>query len=97
MSRSLSEQAQAALARRRAEYAASLPERADTLERCLEDQNSDSARQLAHRLSGSAGLYDLQDVQRAASLLEERLRAGNPICDLGVEVQALVDCLRAAR
>jgi HPt (histidine-containing phosphotransfer) domain-containing protein len=63
-----------------AEYVASLPEKVAVLERAMVDARTSApalaqAREVAHRMRGTAGCYGFRELSDAAGLLDEILTA----------------------
>lgn len=92
----MSASARAALKQRKQTYVASLSVRAAELRRCLCDDDLDTARRILHRLAGSGGLYELNDVSAGATTLLAALSNGSTLAELAPALNEYTDRLDRA-
>jgi HPt (histidine-containing phosphotransfer) domain-containing protein len=78
-------------------FATELPNRAQSLEDLLAEQNWEELRRVAHQLKGAGGGYGFSQVTDFAASLERALKEGEPESVVKEKTAALCEVLRAVR
>ncbi len=77
-----------------AQYIAGLPAQVWEILACIEQADLDRLRQLTHRLKGSGGSYGFPQITQAAARAEASIMQGEPVRQIGANVQALIELVR---
>lgn len=74
-----------------------MPDKIQALEKAYQAQDHAELNKLAHQLKGAAGGYGFPTITDAASLLEQDLKKGIPVAQVGARYQALMSLCKRVR